>query len=162
MVNRLLLKLYKLHIAKSLMLLFIAIYFFPLLILAALNFISPTPPTLFHHYQNFTSAIIIACILAPIMETFLMQFLVYEVLAQTALKKKILCLSLISGVIFGLFHLFSAKYILVASVIGVCFQLWYILLKRRHGTIPAYLSIAGIHALRNAISVITIFGTGTT
>lgn len=157
MINRLLLKLYRLHIAKSLVLLLLAINLVPLL-LELLNLIVPIlssePPI-----QNLALVIILICILMPIVETYIFQYLVYELL-EKRLKHRIVCLSLISGVLFGSLHYNSISYIIAACCAGFCFQLWYILLVRRYSYTAAYLSIAGIHALHNTITTIIAFRTG--
>lgn len=155
MLRVLLIKIFRLSIIKSLILLILSIYFFELVIELLSHIFPITPP---HNEAKYSLqlTIIIVCVLAPIVETYIIQYLVYDILGEK-LKKKIICLCLISGIIFGLFHYYSIEYIVAATYVGFCLQLWYILLARRHGKLKAFFCITGVHALNNTIATIIVF-----
>jgi signal transduction histidine kinase len=92
--------------------------------------------------------IVFACIVAPIVETYLFQWLPYYLFD---FKKKLFLISAILGCFFGLLHYTSLMYVAVASCAGFLFLLFYVLLARRHNNFVAFLTIAIVHSLYNAV-----------
>ncbi len=103
--------------------------------------------------------IILGSVLAPIIETYLNQQLFYS-LTKDVLRDKILLISFLSAVLFGLMHWDSIYRILFIGSIGFFLQLWFILLSKRYGHTKAFLMVAFVHGVRNSIATLALYISG--
>jgi hypothetical protein len=93
--------------------------------------------------------IVKACILAPIIETFIFQYLMFEILSvKFRLRKEIFIF--ISAVLFGLSHYTSYTTVIVTSVLCVVLNYFYVVLIELNCKNRAFLIIALIHSSLNA------------
>ena len=114
--------------------------------------------TLIINRKNTLIELISVVIIAPIVETFLFQQLSYEILNRIKLfhgnSNRIIT---ISGLIFGLSHLYSLYYIIYTFVIGMVFMYFYIS-RIKHDT-KTFLLICTSHSIFNLlIYIIHQFG----
>jgi len=97
-----------------------------------------------------------ACILAPIIETFIFQYLIYEIL-RVKFKFNTKIFIFISAILFGLSHLTNYTTVVVTLVICVVFNYFYVVLIEIKPKKKAYLIIAIIHSSLNACVFIDQF-----
>lgn len=134
-------------------LLLIEVFFYFLFLLfkiphgSNLPFILPTSH--FEVVLYLFSRFIKACILAPIIETFIFQYLMYEMLC-VKLKLSTKIFIFLSAIIFGLSHYTYYSTVLVTLVICVVFNYFYVVLIETNRKKKAYLIIALIHSSFNA------------
>lgn len=96
---------------------------------------------------------IVACIAAPLIETYLFQVLPIRVFMDYWIKNKNVAI-FISALLFGISHLYSWNYIIWTFFVGLLFAWAYVIYKEVQGYKKAVLAIVVIHALRNFISLI--------
>src|ERR1035437_10008264 len=97
----------------------------------------------------FIYVFIAATILAPILETFIFQYLIHQVLCvKFKLKKMLFIFS--SAFIFGLTHNPYYSTMIVTSVICIVFNYIYVVLIETERKKKAYMIIAFIHSALNA------------
>lgn len=84
--------------------------------------------------------------LAPLIETFLFQYLIIEVLLYYKINKSLVIV--ISGLLFVLFHNYNWVYVFFAIFPGLLYASYYIFLKMRKKTFPFH-TIVGLHSLYN-------------
>jgi hypothetical protein len=95
------------------------------------------------------SRFIKACLLAPIIETFIFQYLMHEILC-VKFKFNTKTFIFLSAIIFGLSHYTYYSTVLVTLVICVVFNYFYVVLIETNRKKKAYLTIALIHSSLNA------------
>lgn len=152
MTSSILGRLYKLPVIKSQIVLLTTIYTVAI-IFTIIGLIFPETGYLVHLNYGVVFTFVLACVIAPLAETFIYQYLPYALL-ESKLEHKIICLSLLSALFFGLSHYHSITRIFYTGFIGFCFQIWYILYSRRYGGKKAFLYIAVIHSTINFISFV--------
>ena len=142
-MRRIIIAIYKLPLWKSIIILILLSYIIPILIPQISN--TPRPnmlnETLFFGFY--------AILLAPLMETFTGQILPYYILKET-FGCKVIGISICSGIIFGLYHLYSPDYAVHAGIVGCLYQLWYIVYKKHYSDFKAFLIISSVHADRKS------------
>lgn len=150
------LSLYKLSFYKSLLILFSMRWLISIIIGVVFGLLgreSEIPELI---GGNIFIALFVACIFAPISETFVFQLLPYKILRKP-LKGKLIYLSIISGIIFGLVHYVSVSRMVSTAILGFCLQLWFVLLLRKHGTAKAFMGVTVVHSLMNLVSVMILY-----
>lgn len=98
-------------------------------------------------------------LIAPILETFLFQFIVIELCYLIKIRSiKYVAISL-SALLFALIHFYNLIYFIAALVIGVGFAFCYTVF-RKYGVKFAFWGIVLIHALINLVSFLLddVFG----
>lgn len=94
---------------------------------------------------------VMACIMAPLIETALMQKLFHHLFTTMAFfRKRQICIVVISGVLFGLIHNSAISYAVIGCFIGTVFMWGYILRIRR----SPFWTIAVLHSLVNGCAII--------
>lgn len=92
--------------------------------------------------------IIKACILAPIIETLIFQFLLFEAII-IKFKANSGVFIFASAILFGICHFSSLTTVIVTSLVGIIFNYFYCVLRDINNKKSAYLVIASIHSLVN-------------
>lgn len=142
-------KTYKIYILSILGIFF---YAFLLYIISLLFFDldEPFKETAPFKNTNIIVKIFSVIILAPLLETFIFQFLIIEGLFQIKLfKNRILLVIFTSALIFGLCHFYGLYYVIYTFGIGVIFNSFYSILKLR-GEI-SFLHTFFLHCIFNLI-----------
>lgn len=112
----------------------------------------------FHRTPNMRddAAIFRAIVLAPILETFFIQFLVFKVFQLFNNRR---CYDgwyiLTSAILFGIMHTYNIPYMINTFFIGIVLAYGIYFYKRQPA--KAFWTVTLIHALRNAISTILVF-----
>ena len=89
----------------------------------------------------------ITVIIAPLVETFIFQYLIIEFLFRFK-KIKLNIIILVSSLAFGLLHDYNFIYVLVMCVVGFIYASYYLYLKIKVIKFP-FLYICSLHALSN-------------
>lgn len=98
---------------------------------------------------NFFTLISI-CIIAPLFETFVAQYLPLRFLKKyLPIKVLIIC----SSLIFALLHPYSLGYIVNTFLIGIIFSVGYVLWKKTEVSHPFWI-IVSVHSLKNLLAFI--------
>lgn len=92
---------------------------------------------------------ILSVIFAPILETLIFQYALIELLLKTRLRP--IFVVAISALLFGVNHHYNLVYILVMTVIGFLFALYYMMLRAQGGWNKILLVVL-LHALWNLIA----------
>ncbi|UJP66762.1 CPBP family glutamic-type intramembrane protease [Mongoliitalea daihaiensis] len=99
----------------------------------------------------------VAVFLGPLLETFLFQYLIIELVFwfESIIKKQIPLLIpiLLSAIPFGLTHDYNTYYLVTATISGVIFAFFYIMAKQVNGLNPFW-SVFSVHAAMNLVSFI--------
>lgn len=93
---------------------------------------------------------ILSVIIAPIVETFIFQFLIIEILLL--FKVKHFAIIVISGLLFAVAHFYNLAYILAIVFPGLLFAWYYLYLKVHKKN--AFLSVTLLHACSNLFAFI--------
>lgn len=97
--------------------------------------------------------IINGSILTPILETFIFQYTIIEILSSIKiLKEKNIVIVMVSAVLFGISHPYSYLYIFYAFIIGLLLAYSYLIYKKKK--FSAFWVVFWIHCIRNTISTI--------
>ena len=101
--------------------------------------------------ENFSSAKVftITVIIAPLIETFIFQYLIIEFLFRFK-KIGVNIIILVSALAFGLAHSYSFFYVLVICISGFIYASYYLYLKIKNVKFP-FLYIFFLHALSNLL-----------
>ena len=94
----------------------------------------------------------LAVIIAPLIETFIFQYLIIEFLLRFK-KINIITIILVSALAFGLSHNYDFIYVLVICITGFIYASYYLYLKTKGIKFP-FLYICSLHALWNFLSFI--------
>ena len=94
----------------------------------------------------------ITVIIAPLIETFIFQYLIIEFLFRFK-KIKLNIIILVSALAFGLVHDYNFIYVLVMCITGFIFASYYLYLKIKDVKFP-FLYTSSLHALSNFIAFI--------
>jgi len=97
--------------------------------------------------------IVISIFIAPFLETFIYQSLVFGVLGKVSFfSENQVLIILLSAILFGLGHDYSKLYIIYGMLTGLVLAYGYSLFQwRKEGP---YLMISALHAFRNLVAVI--------
>ena len=106
-------------------------------------------PNSFLEGMSILKKILLACVMAPIIETEIIYILIH--LINKYLTKSIAIQIIISGIIFGLLHNYSFTYIIYGSLGGLVFCFGFCSYYYNRGFKTAFWSITLIHLLRNAL-----------
>lgn len=104
-------------------------------------------------YATPISFLLIAVIMAPLIETLIFQIGLY-LFFKEGFRCKTLGICIASGIIFGLLHYYSLTYIIVTSFAGFSLQLWFIIYEKKYEWKRAFLLIAALHSLHNLIGFV--------
>jgi membrane protease YdiL (CAAX protease family) len=97
--------------------------------------------------------IVLACILAPLIETFLFQFAPIEIVLHFNKKLKYIALVL-SVLLFALMHYYSLSYMIFGAIMGTICALGYMISRDKKGKKHAYWIVVIMHAIWNTIGII--------
>jgi membrane protease YdiL (CAAX protease family) len=107
--------------------------------------------------MSISELFLVVVIAAPLLETFLFQYLIIELVFwfESIIKKRIPLLIpiLLSAIPFGLTHDYNTYYLVVATVSGVLFAFFYIMAKHVNG-LNAFWTVFSVHAASNLVSFI--------
>jgi membrane protease YdiL (CAAX protease family) len=93
---------------------------------------------------------VLTCIFAPILETYLFQYLIIENCYKYIKKNKVVWSILISSVVFAVLHYYSFLYIISTFLLASSYAFFYIVAKKKRG-VNAYWVIVLVHAIQNFI-----------
>ncbi len=100
---------------------------------------------------SFGGMIILAVIIAPVIETALFQALPYLLFTKIPyIRLKPVWIVLISAVLFGLWHTYSIHYMIYTFIGGAAYMYLYIVRYKR----GAYLTVVAIHSLANLFATL--------
>lgn len=103
-----------------------------------------------------TNLFVLILIIAPILETYFSQHLVFKIMQHWSVtKKKYGIYIILSSLIFGVLHTYSASYVVYAFTVGLILSYTYYFYCKNPGI--AFWSTALIHFLRNSIAYIYLF-----
>ncbi len=94
--------------------------------------------------KSFTSMLLLACIIAPLLETLLFQYLPIELF-----KKRALARILLSSVLFSIAHPYNFYYMLVMFFMGISFATAYSVQRKKHNRTYAFSTVCITHCLWN-------------
>ncbi|WP_160692258.1 CPBP family intramembrane glutamic endopeptidase [Clostridium sp. C2-6-12] len=102
------------------------------------------------------SQIIIGSIIGPLIETFIFQYGIIEILSSTKIfKEKNIIIAVISSLLFGISHSYSYIYMVYAFIIGLLLAYSYFVYRKKG--FSAFWIVFIIHGIRNTISTILIY-----
>jgi hypothetical protein len=99
------------------------------------------------------STLITVCLIAPLFETLITQFLPIEIFKGRV--NEAICV-LLSALCFSILHFYGIAYMINTFFIGIVFAIGYILWNKPN-TIHAFWIICIVHSLRNLISFLITF-----
>lgn len=138
---------YKIYMLASLGI-FSYVLFLYLISLIVFNEVEPNENITRFANVNIFGKIFAILILAPVLETFIFQFLMIEgLLLIKFFKRRVFLITIVSAFAFGLSHFFGIYYIIYAFGISVIFNTFYLLLKFRQET--AFLHVFFLHSMLN-------------
>lgn len=116
-------------------------------ILISLN--DPQVLEIFEENTSLTEIFFLTVIFGPLVETFLFQYLIIEILYRF---KKIKCeiILFVSALTFSLNHDYNITYIFITFISGLIYASYYLYLKMENKKFP-FLYILGMHSLYNFI-----------
>lgn len=131
--------------------LFFVIFFidliFHLCVSWLVNLYDPGLLEIFQEEISLTEIFILSVIVGPLIETFLFQYIVIELLYS--LKKiKTNFIVIISALVFSLIHNYNLIYIIVTFIAGLIYALYYVYLKKTKKKYP-FMYIWMLHTLYN-------------
>lgn len=90
------------------------------------------------------------CVIAPLLETFLFQYLLFEILKAVKIKNTFI-LILLPSLLFGLGHCYSWMYVLAAFITGLIFNALYLYCINRQ--LKAFWIVALLHCMCNLLAL---------
>lgn len=93
----------------------------------------------------------VTVLIGPVLETFIFQFLIIEILFKLNIKNNLIIL--ISTLAFSLSHNYNLIYILLIIFPGILYSTYYLFLKIENQKTP-FLNIFLLHSLSNFVSFI--------
>lgn len=113
-------------------------------------FITLYDPTILESFEDGTSHVeifLLSVLIGPIVETFLFQYLIIEILY--ALKKiKLEVIIFVSALAFSLIHTYNFIYIIVTFISGLIYASYYLYLKKFKRKFP-FIQVWALHTLYN-------------
>ena len=107
--------------------------------------------------KGFLGAFIVSCIIVPVLETFLLQFLPIQTL-QKFFKQSILFPILISAMLFALTHFYDILYVILMFLIGIVYAVGFVVYGKQRTVRHAFWAIALAHSLANCINLLFNLG----
>ena len=108
-------------------------------------------------FSNYSLSEIIfeVIILAPLIETFFIQFIIIELSLRFFSNKKYIYFYsiLTSALIFGILHQYNTAYIIATFILGLWFGTIYVFYKKNKNCNP-FLALFTIHLVYNSINLI--------
>jgi len=95
--------------------------------------------------------VLLGVFVAPLVETFFFQFLIYELAVKFFKKMNRKVIFLVSAGLFALTHYYSWFFMLYAFIGGLLFIFYYHKLKIQFGTLYSFAGLFIIHSLFNLI-----------
>jgi len=123
-------------------------YIIPLLLAPILLLFNLQHYTQYYNNKDFITYLIIA----PFFETMISQVLPIYLIDKYISKSRIIQI-LLSSFLFGIMHFQNISVVLLATSGGVVFSTSYLAYKRYHTWEYAYMTIALVHLIRNAITL---------
>ncbi|MBZ9627138.1 CPBP family intramembrane metalloprotease [Psychroflexus sp. CAK1W] len=115
-------------------------------------FITLYDPTILESFEEGTSLIeifLLSVLIGPLVETFLFQYLIIEILY--AFKKiKLEVILIVSALAFSLIHTYNFIYIIVTFTSGLIYASYYLYLKKFKRRFP-FIQVWALHTLYNLI-----------
>jgi CAAX protease family protein len=102
--------------------------------------------------ENIWFQFILGCIVAPLLETWLLMVLPNRLLIKLGVKN-IYLLIIIPSLLFGAGHYYSALYIAAMVVAGLIMNFLYVYCKHFKSSKQAFLYVALLHALYNLFAI---------
>lgn len=131
--------------------LFFVIFFIDLIFHIAVSYIAtiynPEILDVFDKSMSLTEIFILSVIIAPLLETFLFQYLIIEILSFFK-RIKVNIIIIISSLAFSLIHYYNFIYILVTLLSGMIYASYYLYLKEEKQKSP-FLYVFALHSLYN-------------
>lgn len=109
----------------------------------------------FSNYSSFSEVVVEVILLAPLIETFLVQFIIIEISLQLLSRKKYKYIYsiLFSASVFGILHQYNVAYVIATFVLGLWFGSLYIFYKKNKKIKP-FLAVLLVHLVYNSINLI--------
>lgn len=102
---------------------------------------------------SLLSTIIVASIVGPIVETFIFQYGIIEILSSIKIfKEKNIIIAIIAALLFGISHSYSYIYVFYGFILGLVLAYSYLTYKKK--SFSAFWVVFWIHCIRNTISTI--------
>ncbi len=101
---------------------------------------------------SIVKKILLIVILAPLIETFLFQYLLIRPFLKKKSKKIMMLGIFISALVFGLMHYFNIYYIVTMFVIGLIFGIFFVLGQTKFNR--GFIVVFSIHSFMNGLSMI--------
>jgi hypothetical protein len=120
---------------------------FHLLVSYIVTIHNPEILNVFDKKMSLTEIFILSVIIGPLMETFLFQYLIIEILSFFR-RIKVNTIVIISSLAFSLIHYYNFIYISVTFLSGVIYASYYLYLKTEKQKFP-FLYIFSLHSLYN-------------
>ena len=152
MLRKILIKIHRLPLIKSAILLFCIDLIITSLVSAFVSVFDIDMGTSYEIKNSFWLDFMIVCVAAPILETSIFQWFIYNLFENKFRKKLFLC-CVLGGSIFGIVHLTSLMYVITIGCVGVFYLLWYALLARKYNNFTAFCVVAIVHSARNALAL---------
>ena len=152
MLRKILIKIHRLPLIKSTILLFCINLIITFLFARFVSVLNIDMGTSYEIKNSFWLDFMIVCVAAPILETSVFQWLIYN-LFENKFKKKLFLCCVLGGFIFGILHLTSLMYVITIWCLGFFFLLWYALLARKYNNFTAFCVVAIVHSARNALAL---------
>ena len=140
------------HVALFLVLFLIDV-FFTLIGSLVVNFFDSSLIETELNTANFSllEIFFVTVLIGPVLETFIFQFLIIEILLKLKIKNNLIIL--ISTLAFSLSHNYNLIYILLIIFPGILYSTYYLFLKIENQKTP-FLNIFLLHLLSNFVSFI--------
>lgn len=97
----------------------------------------------------------ITCVIVPLVETLSLQHWLIKLLKRFLSSP--LSISLLAGVIFGIFHPYSLMYVVSMFLVGTVYAAAYLYVAKRENTKIAFASLAVSHSISNGIAMLSYY-----
>ncbi|GAB3666558.1 hypothetical protein GCM10028791_42380 [Echinicola sediminis] len=102
--------------------------------------------------KNLSYIFLVTVIIAPLLETFVFQYFIIEVVLFIFKKFSfpfgINCSVIFSSIMFGLAHSYNVYYVLNTFLVGVLYALFYLMARKRRD-ISGYITVTSVHVYNN-------------
>jgi CAAX amino terminal protease family. len=98
--------------------------------------------------KSFITLLFLACIIAPLFETLLIQYFPME-LFKNRFKKRTLVRILLSSLLFSIGHTYNFYYMLVMFFMGISLATTYAIQRKKHSRTYAFYAVCLTHCLWN-------------
>lgn len=126
---------------------------YTLIVSYIINYFNPTLTEIGGWYEKtLLYRFIVSVLVAPLLETFIIQFFIIEVLKELKVNNKYIII--IAAILFALPHTHNLAYILAMLFPGVILAYYYILEREYNGRLIAFVSVFLLHAFANLFAFI--------